>query len=116
MQKEGNAAVNRLITLTLTYQRYRSFDWFADSGATKHMTDQLTILSNFKEINPEKWSVTGIGSTKLSAHGIGDVRVISSVNGEELNGVIKEVLYVPGLGMNLFSIGTATDKGNEVVK
>jgi hypothetical protein len=37
------------------------------------------------------------------------------VNGEHLHGKIRGVLYVPGLGINLYSIGTATDAGLKVV-
>lgn len=99
---------------SISFTRRRNFDWFADSGATQHMTDQLEVLANFVSIPPETWSVTGIGDIRLKVCGKGDVVVTSSVNGETLNGTIRGVLYVPGLGANLFSIGAATNSGSEV--
>lgn len=56
-----------------------------------------------------KRAVTGINGILLSALGIGDIDVTSHVNGEILNGTFKNVLYVPGIGTNLFLIVTATD-------
>ena len=35
--------------------------WYADSGATQHMTDNRALLTNFVPTGPEKWSVSGIG-------------------------------------------------------
>jgi hypothetical protein len=37
------------------------------------------------------------------------------VNGEHLHGKMRGVLYVPGLGINLYSIGSGTDIGLKVV-
>lgn len=92
----------------------RQSDWYADSGATRHMTDQKSFFNTFKELEDGKWTVTGIGGTRLSALGIGDIDVTSYVDGKRLNGTFKDVLYVPGIGTNLFSIGTATDAGLNV--
>lgn len=89
-------------------------DWFADSGATQHMTDQLSTLVNFSSVESETWTVAGIGNTQLTVQGRGDVEVLSIVNGKTRVGVFKGVLYVPGLGTNLFSIGSATEAGAEV--
>lgn len=38
---------------SICFTARRSFDWYADSGATKHMTNQRFILTNFLPINPE---------------------------------------------------------------
>lgn len=78
------------------------------------MTDQKSFFTTFKELETGKWSVTGIGGTQLQALGIGDINVTSHVDGKTLSGTLKEVLYVPGIGTNLFSIGTATDAGINV--
>jgi hypothetical protein len=55
------------------------FDWFADSGATSHMTDQLSLLMDYQPIELGSWMVTGIGGTSLPVHGQGSVRVITEV-------------------------------------
>jgi hypothetical protein len=72
----------------------------ADSGATHHMTDQRSFFSSFKEIDCETWKVNGIGGAQLNAMGIGTIPVYSYVHGE--NGKFHDVLFVPGLGTNLF--------------
>lgn len=93
----------------------RPCDWYADSGATQHMTDQRTILNNFVPVGPERWKVTGIGGSSLSVRGQGDVKITSIVGGRVLKGTMRGVLYVPNLGTNLYSIGTATDAGSQVL-
>jgi hypothetical protein len=47
--------------------------------------------------------------TELNAVGIAAVPMISYVNGEELVGELRDALFVPGLGANLYSIELATE-------
>ena len=68
------------------------------------MTDKLSCVTIFSPITPETWIVAGIGNTQLPAHGQGDVEISYIVNKAELSEIIKDVLFVPGLGVNLFSI------------
>ena len=56
----------------------------------------------------------GVGNTVLEAAAIGDVPIISYVDGKAREGVLKDVLYVPGLGVNLYSIGKASALGIEI--
>ena len=77
------------------------------------MTDQRLMLTNFKTIDPGTWTVGGIGDNRLTVLGQGDVEFSSTVEGVTRLGTIKGVLYVPGLGTNLFSIASATDAGSE---
>jgi hypothetical protein len=63
----------------------------------------------------KRWSVSEIGETSLTVAGQGDISLCATVNGERLNGTMRGVLYVPGLGIHLYSIGTATDAGLKVV-
>jgi hypothetical protein len=79
------------------------------------MTDNRAFLTNFVPTGSENWSVSGIGETSLTVAGQGDVSLCATVNGERLYGTLRGVLYVPGLGINLYSIGTATDAGLKVV-
>ena len=89
-------------------------DWFADSGATQHMSDQKEWLVDFVTVPDGSWNVDGIGSAKCSVRGYGDVNIWTEVNGDRKPAIIKKVLYVPGLGINLFSIAAATDLGWKV--
>lgn len=102
-------------TSSLCFMARSVIDWFADSGATAHMTDQRSFLTNFTTVPPGVWKVAGIGNTQLEVKGMGCVEIISVVNGKEHTGVLKKVLYVPGLGINLFSIGTVTAAGVQVI-
>jgi hypothetical protein len=96
------------------FMERRPVDWFTDSGATQHMTDQRDLLINFVPVGLEQWNVSGIGGTSLPVIGKGDVIISSIVDGKLLEGLIRGVLLVRGLGANLYSIGTATDTGIEV--
>nr|GFC45460.1 integrase, catalytic region, zinc finger, CCHC-type, peptidase aspartic, catalytic [Tanacetum cinerariifolium] len=78
--------------------------WIIDSGCSKHMTGNRTLLKNFVE--------KFLGTVRFANNdfaviaGYGDV-VIGSMT-------IKKVYYVKGLGHNLFSVGQFCDKGLEV--
>lgn len=47
----------------------------------------------------------------LSSTGIGTVKVEEKVNGQIHERVLQDVLYVPSLRRNLFSIPAITEKG-----
>jgi hypothetical protein len=59
-------------------------------------------------------SVTGIGGVQLNVHGQGDVHVTTKINGNSYNAVLHNVLHVPGLGTNLLSIPSTTERGIDV--
>ncbi len=90
--------------------------WYADSGASQHMTDQRWAFSQFQSIKPGSWPVTGIGENRqpLQVHGFGTVPVTGEVEGVHLHGTLQSVLYVPNLGVNLFSVRSATRNGYNV--
>ena len=100
---------------TSRYETRSTGDWFADSGATQHMTDQREALENYVAVPEGSWSVTGIGSTNYNVKGYGNVKVWIIVNGLMKLAVIKKVLYVPELGTNLFSTSAATRLGWEAI-
>jgi hypothetical protein len=78
------------------FKKKRSMDWFADSGATQHMTDQRNLLINFVPAGLEQWNVSGIGGTNLSVLGQGDVVISAVVNGKTLEGT-----FLCSLGIEL---------------
>ncbi|KAI9551239.1 hypothetical protein GHT06_006725 [Daphnia sinensis] len=57
------------------------------------------------------WSVKGIGDCELDALGVGNIDVIVEVGQITTSRTLTEVLYVPGLGSNLFSVSAATANG-----
>lgn len=62
-------------------------------------------------------NVKGVGkeNESLSVLGVGDIKIRSRVNDVWNDGIIQYVLYVPGLGATLFSIGAATDRGFQAI-
>ena len=86
-------------------------DWFADSGATQHMSDQKSFFTHIVPVEPNSWHVTGIGDARLSVHGYGNIIFTTSVDGIQRTATIEKVLFVPGLGTNLLSIAAVTDAG-----
>ncbi|UYV83987.1 hypothetical protein LAZ67_X000796 [Cordylochernes scorpioides] len=85
--------------------------WIADSGATDHMTFRREWFSTFEEI-PEGVHPVCLGDGKqIYAKGKGNIDILSYVDSQKINATLLDVLYVPELETNLFSISTATKHG-----
>ena len=88
--------------------------WIIDSGASRHMTFQGEILYNYKEFETPEPVGLGDGRT-VSALGSGKVKVVSQLyHNKKVAGWMTDVLYVPKLTSNLFSVNAATLKGNVI--
>ena len=85
--------------------------WFADSGATEHMTDHRDWFSTFTPISKGTWSVAVADDRNIWVQGKGDIEITRTVNGQEKHGTLQKVLYIPELRRNLFSIGIAAKAG-----
>ena len=85
----------------------RSYDasrWVIDSGATRHMTPCRELLVNYVEL-----------THLLTAVGVGQIKVEMKLGKKApRNSVLKNVLHVPGLACNLFSVRSAADSGKIV--
>ena len=75
-------------------------DWYIDSAATKHMSNQWSTLTNFKRYNSPTPIVLGDKSNIL-ALGEGQMR-LPTADGTCL--ALQQVLYVPKLSKNLLSV------------
>jgi hypothetical protein len=81
--------------------------WLIHSGASKHMTGQIDILSFLTEKNfPQK--ITLGDDFKYPIKGVGESNYKLDL-GTPMN--MKDVLYVPGLKNNLLSISDLDKKG-----
>ena len=87
-------------------------DWFADSGSTEHMTEHHHYFTSLEPVS-HKWNVRGVGKDhkSLGVKGRGDIKIQVTISDDVHYGVLRDVFYVPGIGVNLFSIGKATDRG-----
>lgn len=78
------------------------------------MTDKRSFFTTFKEIPPGAWNVNGIGGIELEARGIGNINVTTFIEGQETKEKFQDVLFVPNLSVNLFSVKSDTEAGLEV--
>ena len=85
-------------------------EWFADSGATEHMTDNRQWFQSFQSIDNLTWSVSVADDHKLYIRGVGDIIVQAKVNDTITPLKLKNVLYVPKLRRNLISMSRLTEK------
>ena len=94
----------------------RDANWLVDSGASQHMSDQRWAFVNYQTVKLGCWPVSGIGEDRkpLQVHGYGRIPISFYVGGSWHNGMLQELLHVPKLGANLFSVRSATKHGFRV--
>lgn len=85
--------------------------WWADTGATEHMTEHRDWFTNFTPVDHGTWSVAVADDRDVWVLGIGDINIMLTIDGCQHQGVLRKVLYVPELRRNLFSIGLASLSG-----
>ena len=84
--------------------------WAADSGATRHITFDVTLMHNPKPVTGRHTIQVGDGATLAASH-VGDIRVPIMVGGAPRTITLQDVLYVPNFTHNLFSVRLADKKG-----
>ena len=82
-------------------------EWIIDSRASKHMTFNRCVLRHYMEFETPEPVGLGDGST-VNALGMGEVKFTSHLphNGK-VTGWMSNVLFVPQLANNLFSVRAA---------
>ena len=73
-KREDDTKDSTYIPATCFLSRHTD-DWFADSGATGHMTDQRSFFRSFAPVLHDSWTVKGIGSSHLYVRGRGTIEV-----------------------------------------
>ena len=90
-----------------------SHEWCIDSGATKHMTYNISILSNVEHYDEPRPIYLGDNSSVM-AHAKGQVR-LRTYNEDRLCLALQTVLFVPKLVKNLLSVRSMTKIGADVL-
>lgn len=91
-------------------------DWLGDSAASRHMSFRRDWFTTFQENNDGAVASVQIGdNTRIEVEGYGSIEVSALVNGEWEPRTIENVLYVPKLSKNLFSVGATTSKNLKVI-
>lgn len=85
--------------------------WLADSGASYHMTARKEWFATFELLTKGKITIRFGNGDLVSAQGIGTINTKSTVNGSLETHTLHDVLYIPEITRNLFSIGAATGRG-----
>lgn len=79
------------------------FKWILDSGASRHMVFDSSYLRNIKQLEKPVPIITASGEVDYSYfYGVADI--ITRVGNKEINATVTNVLLVPGMEYNLFSI------------
>ena len=85
------------------------YDWLVDSGASAHMCSDSALFVDYQQCTPT--SVTIGDGTEIHAVGLGTVELWLLVDGVARRGLLSDVLHVPDLATNLFSVSRATQQG-----
>ncbi|KAK2578707.1 hypothetical protein KPH14_012663 [Odynerus spinipes] len=84
--------------------------WLIDSGASDHMTNRRDYFCKLREFSVPTKVRVGNGE-ELQAIGQGDIDIETCVNGKWAPGTMYDVLLVPDMKHNLFSVKVAARKG-----
>ena len=88
--------------------------WILDSGATSHMTQMRELLTDYQELERPEIVKLGDGHV-VEAVGVGNVYLnMIFDDSKPKRSIMYQVLYVPKLSCNLFSIRAAVARGNTV--
>ena len=82
-------------------------EWIVDSGATSHMTSNRNV---FADLKMHEGYVTVADGRKLMISGIGTVELKLGASKEIESVTLRDVLCVPGLGVNLISVRKLAEK------
>ena len=105
----GSEPANASVALSALTAQLRS-SWILDSGASQHITGDISSLKNLRRVQQPTPITFGDGH-QASAAAVGDVELINVQGGYVDVIILKDVLYVPGAAANLLSINQAVKKG-----
>ncbi|CAN0413361.1 unnamed protein product, partial [Discosporangium mesarthrocarpum] len=102
--------------LAVTETRVDSFvEWIADSGATWHMTNEITGMYDFVSTTEDTFVEAANGS-KCAVNGKGGLKLVfQNKSVTDIHTILHNVMYIPGLQHNLFSILAAAERGHTYV-
>lgn len=83
--------------------------WLADTGASMHMTFKREYFSSLRE-NIKNYTVKVADDRLILASGVGTIKIEETVDGQRFEREMQNVLFVPELKRNLFSVGTVNKK------
>lgn len=98
----------------LVSERHR-VEWFVDSGCSDHLVKDRQLFEELKPLaKPVKIAVAKNDESIVATHS-GTVKLFCIVGGKCVPCTVSDVLYVPSLRFNLFSVVKVESKGMRVV-
>jgi len=110
---DNKSEVNAFIGASTSFF-LNSNDWCLDSGASEHMCNDKNLFETLKEEQAAGKIKIGDG-TLLDIEGTGTVKLYVWNGSEFIKTYLSDVVYVPKLKVNLFSVGHTLDKGYRFV-
>lgn len=90
-------------------------EWYIDSGCSDHLVNDRSLFDDLKRLKcPVEIAIAKDGESVLAEHA-GTVKVLSRVGGSFVECTVKNVLYVPDLRCNLFSVMRVDEAGMRVI-
>ena len=112
-QQAGPAQESTTFLFVASEVKTSPSEWLVDSGASEHMTCDASLFTSYERIVPRD-VVVGNGG-EIKAVGKGSVDLMLQVGGREHKATLTDVLHVPDLSANLFSVSRATERGYKAV-
>lgn len=92
----------------------RRVDWFIDSGCSDHIVNDKSLFESLSPLKcPIEIAIAKDGES-IKAEFSGTVKLFADVGEKLIDCTVKNVLYVPDLRCNLFSVMRVDDVGMEV--
>lgn len=110
--REGNESDSGTVTAIVAESNLSVCEideWILDSGATEHMSNNMSFFSNLKPLSEPKKVLFGQGFGRATH--VGDIYCTSKVKEENHSLRLENVLYVPELRRNLLSLSAAQKRG-----
>ena len=92
-------------------------DLLVDCGASTHILNDMSKFSKFDHtFTPEKHTIELANGDRISvAEARGDANVkIKNSNGDSVDVILKDALFVPSFPQNIFSVQAATQNGGSI--
>jgi len=97
-----------LFSAAINEDCFNDCEWVINSGTSRHMSHDKTIFRNYSDFEiPE---TVGLGDGRsMQAYGSGKIRIRLKTDGGKkcMDTTMCDVLYVPKLSCNLFSVRAA---------
>ena len=111
-QSEANAVFS-FLSLTTTDKSMLSGKWIIDSGASRHMCSDRSMMQNLRKSTTN--AVTAANKNKVRVEAEGEVLLKGDTAQEEQTVCLRRVLYVPDISTNLMSVSVITKAGGKVL-